>query len=310
MTGRVFGGGAAFEERVGVGVEQAALARDEAEALVAAAFVDQPEQRQQPRPGAVAPVHQVADAGRHPPGAWRTGRAARSAARRPGPGHQVPVLGVEDEDEAHQRGDEAAVDLLRVAARPGPGAGARGRAHRRRRSRAAARRASPAPAGRAWSRRCSAPRGWPPSSAGRRSRVGAEQAVLAQQQVQGARIGRPMTVAMSATRNVRWPEVSPLGAWTRRMASRRAQAGRSGSRSGAGAARSEPAAARSSRRRAPAAGRRGRCRRARGGSGAACRRRGRDREARLEGDAELGQADVQLGRPARRDRPPASRGSR
>ncbi len=63
--------------------------------------------------------------------------------------HQAAVLGVEDEDEAHQRGEQAAVDLVRVLAQH-LAAAARPCCRRRRAgSRGAAPRAPPAPARRA-----------------------------------------------------------------------------------------------------------------------------------------------------------------
>ena len=88
------------------------------ETLATAAEMDQPEQCQQPRPGAEAAVHQiVAVAGNIV--AQFLEQAAQSVTllvmrvRR----HQVAILGVEHEDEPHQDGYERGVKPLRIVCR-------------------------------------------------------------------------------------------------------------------------------------------------------------------------------------------------
>ena len=63
-----------FQEGVAVRVEQVALARRDTHVAVPAAVVNQPKERQQLRPGAVAQVHRVGVPRRRRPAAARTAR--------------------------------------------------------------------------------------------------------------------------------------------------------------------------------------------------------------------------------------------
>jgi hypothetical protein len=177
-----------------------------------AALVDQAEQGQQARPGAVTPVHEVVVPGGVLPELGEQAAQPVVLLVDRVLGHQVPVLGVEDEDQAHQRGDEAAVEVLRALSgqglQPALGIAPVGRNEA---SQQLVERAQHLPgelgrdsvcASRLASRR-----------AGRRSRAGARNRRNSpSSRSRAARIGRPMTVAMWATGKVTWPEVSPLGA--------------------------------------------------------------------------------------------------
>ena len=107
---------AAFEKRIASGSNSWPCRAGKSQVAVAAAVVDQPEERQQLRPRAVARVHRV--------------RIARLVLPQPleQPGHRVvllvdiarrhqpAVLGVEDEHQPHQRGEQPAVHLVRLFA--------------------------------------------------------------------------------------------------------------------------------------------------------------------------------------------------
>ena len=84
------------------------------QAAVAAAVVDQAEERQQLRPGAVALVHRVgvaAGVGAQP--LEEAGDRVVVGVDRVA-GEQAAVLGVEEEHEPHEDGEQAGVDLVRV----------------------------------------------------------------------------------------------------------------------------------------------------------------------------------------------------
>ena len=107
---------APFEERETVGIEQLAAARlDECAAV---ALVDQPEQREQPAPGAAPLVHRVGiergvldqpgvEAAHGIAGLVELPRARRRCSD----GREVAVLGIEDEDEPHQDREQALVEM-------------------------------------------------------------------------------------------------------------------------------------------------------------------------------------------------------
>jgi hypothetical protein len=92
------------------------VAGGEVEAVVGAAGVDEAEQGQEPGPGAEALVHGVGVAAGVL--AQALVQAADAVVGGPGrlAGHEAAVLGVEQEDEAHEDGEQAAVDLLGVVA--------------------------------------------------------------------------------------------------------------------------------------------------------------------------------------------------
>ena len=150
------------------GIEQLAAAA--ADPAVAIATMDEAEERQQARPGAAALVHRVGmtrgiveQAGMERADAIalvvERPRLAVGARR-----DEVAILGVEQEDEAEQNGQQSFVEMLRSARRQAPRC-APGRRHA---GRAAARAARPAPARRASSRPPPARRGSALRSAGRR----------------------------------------------------------------------------------------------------------------------------------------------
>ena len=105
------------QEREPPGIEQAAPARDEVEVGVPAPAMDKPEQRQQLRPCAKSLVHTVG------PGRGVVPQPIEQAAQ--GIvllvdrviGHEPPVLGIEHKHQAHQRRDQPAIEMLRIAPR-------------------------------------------------------------------------------------------------------------------------------------------------------------------------------------------------
>src|SRR5262249_37759463 len=97
---------AAFEEGIGAWIEEAAMARREAPGAVAAASVDEAEERREARPGPEALAHRV----------WAARSVAsqlleESADRRAR--EQAALLGDQEKDEAEERREEAAVDVRR-----------------------------------------------------------------------------------------------------------------------------------------------------------------------------------------------------
>ncbi len=118
--------GAAFEERELLGIEQLAAARLH-EVGLDGRLMDQPEQREQPAPGAAPLVHGVGiergvldQAGVE--AAHRIARLVDFAGAAVGArGQQVAVLGVEHEDEPHQDGEQALVEMSRAGCAPARG---------------------------------------------------------------------------------------------------------------------------------------------------------------------------------------------
>ena len=110
-------GSAPFEEGKAGRVEQPPLAGDEGQVAVPAAAVDQPEQRQQLRPGPEALVHGVRVRGRV--GAQPGEQAAEGVVLlvHRMVGHHAAVLGVEEEHQPHQHDDQPAVEVARRFAR-------------------------------------------------------------------------------------------------------------------------------------------------------------------------------------------------
>ncbi len=108
--------GPALQEGVGVRVEELAAALGQLHLPVRAAVVNQAEEGEEAGPGAVALVHRVGvEAG--------VGAELLEEAGDPvvlGVGgllrHHPPLFSVEEEDQAHQRGHQAAVDPLRIVA--------------------------------------------------------------------------------------------------------------------------------------------------------------------------------------------------
>jgi len=106
--------GAALQEAVAVGVEQGAAARRQAHAAGAGAVVDHAEQRQQLRPGAEALVHRVGvQRGVRAQPFVQAGQRVVGAERLVGR-QQVPLFGVEQEDEPQDDGEQGAVHGVRV----------------------------------------------------------------------------------------------------------------------------------------------------------------------------------------------------
>ena len=111
----ILGADAAFEKREAVGVEEAPFARGEPERIAPAARMDQPEEREEARPGAIAAVHQIVAV----PGGIVAQFLEQPAqpvillVQRVGR-HQVAILGIEHEDEPHQHRNEPGIEKLRV----------------------------------------------------------------------------------------------------------------------------------------------------------------------------------------------------
>ena len=105
-------GGAAFEEREAVGVEQVAVAPRKLQPVGLGAVVEEPEQHQELRPGAVALVHGVRVQGRVL--AQPLVEAGQRVVAREGlpRRQQVPLLGVEQEDEPQDDGEQRVVDVV------------------------------------------------------------------------------------------------------------------------------------------------------------------------------------------------------
>jgi len=113
----VAGASAALQEGVLVWIEELPVAGRQPQTRVPAAVVHQPEQGQEPGPGAVALVHRVrvkpvvlAQAVVEP-----AHRVVVDVDRVRG--HQVLVLGVQEEDEPEERGQHPSVDLLQIRVR-------------------------------------------------------------------------------------------------------------------------------------------------------------------------------------------------
>ena len=158
------------------------------------AFVDEPEEREQPAPAAAPLIHGV--------GIERgilgelgveaaDGIARLVDCRAPAVGargQQVAILGVENEDQPHQDGEQALVEMLGPVARPDRGSAPA----RRRPIRAAAHAARRAPARRARWKPRPAPRGSSSSSAGRRrSEASAKRRKESSSSLRPPSIGRP-----------------------------------------------------------------------------------------------------------------------
>ena len=105
-------GGTPFEEREPVGIEEVAVARRQMQPVRLGAVVEQPEQHQELRPGAVPLVHRVRMEGRILAQALvETGErvvACEGLAVR----QQVAFLGVEQEDEPQDDGQQRVVDIV------------------------------------------------------------------------------------------------------------------------------------------------------------------------------------------------------
>src|SRR5690606_10749748 len=110
------GAGAPLEEGIGVGIEEPAGAGGQVERALGAAGVDQAKERTEPGPGAEALVHGVGvAAGVLAEALVEAGdRVALGVDR--ALGHEPLILGVEQEDQTQQHGEEAAVDVLGVLA--------------------------------------------------------------------------------------------------------------------------------------------------------------------------------------------------
>ena len=105
---------AAFEEGISVRIEEPAMPRGQAPRTVTAAIVKQPGQGDDLRPCAVAAVHGVRIL--TGVGAEAFIQTGNGIVLQPGfvRAHQTAVFGVENEDHAHERGEHAAVDVVRV----------------------------------------------------------------------------------------------------------------------------------------------------------------------------------------------------
>ena len=206
------GGLAAFEERVTVGVEEVALAGGHLTGMPAAAM-DDAEEGEELRPRAVAVVHGVGVA--LGVGAEALEEAVDGVVSHVegAAGEQAAVFGVEDEDEAHQDGEQAAVDVVGIAG-----------------ERRAEQFALGAFVGRLEAAEEFVERvqdllgeqdgdgalvfaaaledGGEPRGVGQRRRAAGDE----EQRGSAARIGRPATSAMAATGKVREPEFSFCGA--------------------------------------------------------------------------------------------------
>ena len=119
------GTGAALEEREAVGVEQDAVTRRHVKSPATGAVVDHAEEDEQLRPGAVALVHRVRVEGVVLAQPLVQPRERVVAQERLVLGQHVALLGVEQEHEPQDHGEQRAVDLvgvlgerLRAAARP------------------------------------------------------------------------------------------------------------------------------------------------------------------------------------------------
>ena len=106
------GAAPAFEEREAVGVEQCAVASGQAQSVGVGAVVEQPEQHQELRPGAVALVHGVGVERGVLAQAFVQAGEGVVARERFAVRQQVALLGVEQEDEAQDDGEQRVVDVV------------------------------------------------------------------------------------------------------------------------------------------------------------------------------------------------------
>ena len=106
------GAAAGFEKREAVGVEQDAVALGEPQSAYGGAVMKEPEQHQELRPGAVALVHRVGVQRRVL--AQSLVQAGERVVAREGLviGQQVAFLGVEQEDEPQDDGEQGVVDVV------------------------------------------------------------------------------------------------------------------------------------------------------------------------------------------------------
>ena len=106
--------GAALEEREAVGVEEDAVALGQPHRARLGAVVDHAEEDEELRPGAVALVHRVREERGVLAQALVEARERVVAQERLVLGQHVPLLGVEQEDEPQDDGEQRAVDLVGV----------------------------------------------------------------------------------------------------------------------------------------------------------------------------------------------------
>ena len=111
----VFGGVAAFEEGVAAGIEEVAAAGGQIElGSVAAAIIDEAEQREELRPGSEALVHGVGIAGGVGAEPLEESADAVMVGVDGVGGEQAAIFGKEDEDQAQEDGEQSLVDLIGV----------------------------------------------------------------------------------------------------------------------------------------------------------------------------------------------------
>ena len=102
----------AFEKREAVGVEQRAVASGQVQTIRLGAVVEQPEQHEKLRPGAVALVQRVGvQRGVLAQALVQAGEGV-VAREHLAAGQQVPLLGVEQEDEPQDDGEEGVVNVV------------------------------------------------------------------------------------------------------------------------------------------------------------------------------------------------------
>ena len=105
-----------LKERIGVGVEELSVTGGEGHLSVPAAPVEQPEQGEQPRPGAVALVHGVGiESSVFAKLLVESGDGVVLGEHRV-VGHQPLVLGIQQEHQPQQGGEQTPVDVLRLLA--------------------------------------------------------------------------------------------------------------------------------------------------------------------------------------------------
>ena len=101
-----------FEEREPVGIEEVAVARRQMQPVRLGTVVKQPEQHQELRPGAVTLIHRVGmERGVLAQALVKPGQRVVTREGLPGR-QQVALLGVEQEDEPQDDGEQRVVDVI------------------------------------------------------------------------------------------------------------------------------------------------------------------------------------------------------